>query len=120
MLLYFFEPNNMNDTQTIQSKIYELSHSRSQNVTLNKSGSNIKYLPYAFTELGVAMFSSVLKSEAAINVNREVSRTTYYHRFSENSPFFLDYTFSNMVIKSYSLCEWNKEVSDHVAQMIEV
>lgn len=110
----------MNDIQTIQSKIYELSHSRSQNVTLNKSGSSIKYLPYAFTELGVAMFSSVLKSEAAINVNREVSRATYYHRFSENSPFFLDYTFSNMVIKSYSLCEWNKEVSDHVVQMIEV
>jgi len=32
---------------------------------------------------------------------------TYYHRFNENSPFFLDYTFSNMPIKSYSLFEWN-------------
>lgn len=111
----------MNDTQTIQSKIYELSHSRSQNVTLNKSGSNIKYLPYAFTELGVAMFSSVLKSETTISVNCEESRITYYHRFSENSPFFLDYTFSsNMVIKSYALCECDKDVSDQVAQMIEV
>ena len=37
--------------------------SRSQIVTMNKGrGSNIKYLPYAFTELGVAMLSSVLKS----------------------------------------------------------
>jgi len=45
---------------------------------------------------------------------------TYYHRFNENSPFFLDYTFSNMPIKSYSLFEWNKEMSDHVAQIIEV
>lgn len=71
MLLYFFEPNNMNDTQTIQSKIYELSHSRSQNVTLNKRGTNIKYLPYAFTELSVVMLSSVLKSETAISVNRK-------------------------------------------------
>ena len=40
--------------------------SRSQFVTMNKGrGSNIKYLPYAFTELGVAMLSSVLKSETA-------------------------------------------------------
>ncbi|MBO7553408.1 MAG: ORF6N domain-containing protein [Bacteroidaceae bacterium] len=49
--------------------------SRSQIVTLNKRrGYNIKYLPYAFTELGVAMLSSVLKSEIAINVNREIMR----------------------------------------------
>jgi len=41
---------------------------------LNKRGSNIKYLPYAFTELGVAMLSSVLKSETAISVNREIMR----------------------------------------------
>ncbi len=49
--------------------------SRSQNVTMNKGrGYNIKYLPFAFTELGVAMLSSVLKSEMAINVNREIMR----------------------------------------------
>ena len=51
------------------------SRSRSQIVTLNKGrGSNIKYLPYAFTELGVAMLSSVLNSETAINVNRDIMR----------------------------------------------
>ena len=49
--------------------------SRSQSVTMNKGrGYNIKYLPYAFTELGVAMLSSVLKSETAIHVNREIMR----------------------------------------------
>ena len=49
--------------------------SRSQIVILNKKrGSNIKYLPFAFTELGVAMLSSVLKSEAAININRDIMR----------------------------------------------
>jgi hypothetical protein len=37
---------------------------------LNKGrGSNTKYLPYAFTELGVAMLSSVLRSPLAIQVN---------------------------------------------------
>lgn len=39
--------------------------SRSQFVTL-KHGQNIKYLPYAFTEQGVAMLSSVLRSKRAI------------------------------------------------------
>jgi hypothetical protein len=50
--------------------------SRSQFVTLNKGrGSNIKYLPFAFTELGVAMLSSVLNSDAAIEINRGIMRT---------------------------------------------
>ncbi|MBP5776919.1 MAG: ORF6N domain-containing protein [Prevotella sp.] len=52
--------------------------SRSQIVTLNKGrGSNIKYLPYAFTELSVAMLSSVLKSETAINDQRPVGRKKF-------------------------------------------
>jgi ORF6N domain len=41
--------------------------SRSQIVTL-KRGQNIKYLPYAFTEQGVAMLSSILRSPRAIEV----------------------------------------------------
>jgi len=51
---------------------YEES-SRSQFVTL-KRGQNIKYLPYAFTELGISMLSSVLKSEIAIRVNKQIMR----------------------------------------------
>ena len=47
--------------------------SRSQFVILNKGrGSNIKYAPFAFTELGVAMLSSVLNSPAAIEINRGI------------------------------------------------
>ncbi len=34
-----------------------------------------QYLPYAFTEQGVAMLSSVLKSERAIHVNISIMRT---------------------------------------------
>jgi len=48
------------------------SCSRSQIVTLNEKrgrGSNIKYLPYVFTEQGVAMLASVLKSDAAIQTS---------------------------------------------------
>jgi hypothetical protein len=46
---------------------------RSQIVTL-KRGKHPKYLPYAFTEQGVAMLSSVLRSDRAIHVNIEIMR----------------------------------------------
>ena len=46
--------------------------SKSQIVTLNAGrGQNIKKLPYAFTEQGVAMLSSVLRSQTAIIGNRQ-------------------------------------------------
>jgi|SRR6218665_2031459 len=47
--------------------------SRSQIVTM-KQGQNIKYLPSAFTEQGVAMLSGVLKSKRAIQVNIQIMR----------------------------------------------
>ena len=49
--------------------------SKCQIGTLNKGrGSNIKYLPFAFTELGVAILSSVLNSETAIEINQGIMR----------------------------------------------
>ena len=45
---------------------------------------------------------------------------TYYHQFKETQPFFIDYTFSNIPLKSYSLGKWNKDLSDHVPQFIEI
>ena len=48
--------------------------SRSQFGTLNR-GQNIKYLPHAFTEQGVAMLSSVLRSPRAVEVNIAIMRT---------------------------------------------
>ena len=50
-----------------------LLRSRFQIGTLNR-GQNIKYLPYAFTEQGVAMLSSVLHSPRAVSVNIEIMR----------------------------------------------
>ena len=47
--------------------------SRSQNVTL-KQGQNIKYLPFCFTEHGVLMLSSVLRSKQANDVNISIMR----------------------------------------------
>jgi len=48
---------------------------RSQSVTLKHGrGRHRKYLPYVFTEQGVAMLSSVLRSRCAVLVNIEIMR----------------------------------------------
>jgi hypothetical protein len=53
----------------------EVDFLRSQIVTLKRGrGQHSKYLPYAFTEQGVAMLSSVLRSPRAIQVNIEIMR----------------------------------------------
>ena len=49
---------------------------RSQSVILKTGrGGHSKYLPYAFTEQGVGMLSSVLHSKRAVQVNIEIMRT---------------------------------------------
>ncbi|WP_309614104.1 ORF6N domain-containing protein [Flavobacterium sp.] len=53
----------------------EMNSLRSQIVTLKKGrGQHSKYLPFAFTEQGIAMLSSVLNSEKAIEINISIIR----------------------------------------------
>jgi hypothetical protein len=53
----------------------ESARLRSQTVTLKTGrGQHRKYLPYAFTEQGVSMLSSVLRSKRAVMVNVEIMR----------------------------------------------
>lgn len=51
----------------------EFANLKSQIVTSSWGG--VRKLPYAFTEQGVAMLSSVLRSERAVAVNIEIMRT---------------------------------------------
>jgi ORF6N domain len=60
-------------SQSVILKASASPESRSQTVIL-KRGQNIKYAPYAFTEQGVAMLSSVLRSKRAVLVNIEIMR----------------------------------------------
>jgi phage regulator Rha-like protein len=72
------------EIEDLRSQIV-ISSSRSQFVTLNHSSQNLKsqnvissehggrrYLPYAFTEQGVAMLSAVLRSEKAVKVSIQI------------------------------------------------
>ena len=51
----------------------EFNSLRSQIVTSNKRGGT-RYMPFAFTEQGVAMLSSILNSEVAIEINISIIR----------------------------------------------
>ena len=57
----------------------EFNSLRSQFASL-KRGQHIKYLPFAFTEQGVAMLSSILNSEKAVQVNIEIMRAFTNYR----------------------------------------
>ena len=59
-------------------KTKELTNLRSQFVTSSWGGS--RYAPFAFTEQGVAMLSSVLNSETAIEVNIAIMRAFVFVR----------------------------------------
>ena len=61
------------DDFMFQLTIKEISSLRFQFGSL-KRGQHRKYLPYVFTEQGVAMLSSVLKSKRAIQVNIQIMR----------------------------------------------
>lgn len=58
----------------------EVAHLRSQFVTSKEGRGGRRYIPYAFTEQGVAMLSSVLRSPRAVKVNIEIMRTFVHLR----------------------------------------
>lgn len=45
------------------------------------------------------------------------SVATYYHTFRADLPFFIDYAYTNMEIKTYELMPWDSKMSDHVGQI---
>ena len=66
---------------------------RSQIVTLEKvdmRGKHVKFLPYAFTENGIAMLSGVLRSQQAININIQIMRAfnAMRHFIATNAQVF--------------------------------
>lgn len=69
-------PNRFPDDFMFELTENEFNSLRSQIATLKKGrGQHTKYLPFAFTEQGVAMLSSVLKSDKAIDINISIMRT---------------------------------------------
>ncbi len=82
--------------------------SRFQFETLNKSnnlrGYNIKYLPYAFTEQGIAMLATILKTDVAVEVSiRIMDAFVAMKRYISNS--FIEQKYINEMV-----LEHNKDI----------
>jgi hypothetical protein len=75
--------------ESLRLQIETLNAQRLQNETFEKGrGKYTKYLPYAFTEQGLAMLSGILNSEKAISVNIAIMRAfvlirQYYLNYKE-------------------------------------
>jgi hypothetical protein len=81
-----------NDTSSLRSQIETLDESSgqgSQPVTPNRHGGR-RYLPYVFTEQGVAMLSAVLRSETAVAISVQIMQAfvAMRHFVQENALLF--------------------------------
>lgn len=76
---------------------------RLQNETLKTlRGKHSKYLPYAFTEQGIAMLSGILKSDKAINMNIAIMRAFVAVR--------------NIIYRQIDLKEQMKEIKERLGE----
>lgn len=92
----------------------EFESLRSQFATSNKRGGS-RYLPYAFTESGIAMLSSVLRSDIAIEVNIRIMRAfTSMRQFLINNAQI----FQRLANVEYHQTETDKRI-DEVFKRLE-
>lgn len=89
---------------------------RSQIASLKnlKRGEHSKYLPFVFTEQGVAMLASVLKSEIAIQVNIQIVRA-----FIALRQYALGYAELNQKLESFMI-ETNMQFNDIYQALTEM
>ena len=92
---------------------------RSQVVTLNENtgrGKHRKYLPYVFTEQGIAMLSAVLRSDVAIQTSINIMNAfVEMRRFISNNALLFER------ISAVELCqlEYQKQTDEKLEQIFE-
>ena len=98
--------------------------SRSQFATLNGRGHNIKHLPYAFTENGIAMLSGVLRSPMAIATNIHIMRAfnAMRHFIGSHAQVFqrLEVMERNQLALNASQAELSAQVAENNKRLNEV
>lgn len=91
---------------------------RSQNATSNGRGGR-RYLPYAFTEQGIAMLSGVLRSDVAVQVSIRIMNTFVEMRhFIANNALLFE-KISDIELKQLEYQKSTDERFDKVFQYIE-
>ncbi|MDD2651649.1 MAG: ORF6N domain-containing protein [Sulfurimonas sp.] len=97
-----------------QNATSEQDSLRSQNATLkSQRGKHKKYLPFVFTEQGVYMLATVLRSTIATQVNLQIMRT-FVKVKNQSIPYF------NIIQRLSNLEADNKETRDLLNTVIEV
>ncbi|HRZ97638.1 MAG TPA: ORF6N domain-containing protein [Paludibacter sp.] len=102
---FMFELSN-NEYDSLRSQIASLKNSG--------RGEHSKYLPFAFTEQGVAMLASILKSEKAIEVNIQIVRAFVILR-----QYALGYGELNQKLETFML-ETNMQFNDIYQALTEM
>lgn len=97
---------------------------RSQNVTIDMRGRHLKYLPYAFTENGIAMLSGVLRSPIAIATNIHIMRAfnAMRHFIGSQAQVFqrLEVMERNQLALNASQAELSAQVGENNKKLEEV
>ena len=92
---------------------------RSQFATLNKNdgrGKHRKYLPYVFTEQGIAMLSAVLRSDVAIQVSISIMKSfVEMRRFIANNALL----FERISTVELRQLEYQKQTDEKLEQIFE-
>ncbi|MBR3199318.1 MAG: ORF6N domain-containing protein [Bacilli bacterium] len=78
------------------------SISRFQSETLNGRGHNIKYLPYAFTEQGVAMLATILRTEVAEEVSIKIMDAFVFMRKYISTSLLEQKYINNLVLEDHN------------------
>ena len=91
----------------------ELENSRCQ-IGILRWGEHSKYLPFAFTEQGVAMLSSVLRSSRAIQVNIAIMRVFVQLRHVLASDAGIP---ARMKSAEIAIADLDREMGEHAAQL---
>ncbi len=86
--------------------------SRFQNGTLKGRGHNIKYLPYVFTEQGVAMLSSVLRTSNAIKIIDGYADNTILDIIKRLNVKVTIITKSNNLLTNQDISKYNKQYNN--------
>ena len=98
-----------------------LSILRSQNVTLElEQGKYAKYLPYAFTEQGVAMLSTVLRTENASVISVSIMRAFVMMKKIINTNLIEQRYINNLVLEHDSSIKLLKESLDKLSSKEEI
>ena len=111
-----------NDKELSRSQIVTLNNLKSQIATSSLRGKHSKYNSYAFTEQGVSMLASVLKSETAVQTSIKIidAFVAMRHFMQKNAKLFveIDNIKQHLIQTDVHLTENDRKI-EHVLTLLE-